>query len=116
MPVFRSGEPAPAWCELELFEIVDLPKGGRHLFDRRRRKEKLIVAQGRCTVSCAGRACEVARGADLDLVVPEGHFEVADVAEPVKLVRMAARWGDDVGGSGLFRVDAADKRQGPSWS
>gem|GEM_PF-6831888 len=63
-----------------------------------------------------GRASEVGRGADLDLVVPEGHFEVADVAEPVKLVRMAARWGDDVGGSGLFRVDAADKRQGPSWS
>ncbi len=103
----------PLWCELEHFEVVTLPKGGRHVFPRRSRKEKLIVARGRCTVACADRAGEAAAGANLDLLAPEGQLEVLDVAEPAKLVRLAGRWGEEIGGSGLFSVVAADKREDP---
>lgn len=47
MPVFKSGTGlAPAWCELEYFEIVDLQSGETHTFERMGRKEKLIVGQG----------------------------------------------------------------------
>jgi len=41
MPVFKSGKGlAPKWRELEYFEIVELPAGGAHTFERMGRKER----------------------------------------------------------------------------
>lgn len=113
MPVIKPNQPMPAWCELEFFEVVKLPKGSRHEFPRRSRKEKLLVARGKCTVAFAGQTIQAAAGANLDLLTPDGWFEIVDTAEPVKLVLLAGRWGDEIGGSGLFSVEAADKREDP---
>ena len=103
MPVFRSGKGlAPAWCELEYFDIVRLEAGRTHTFDRVGQKEKLIVAGGKCRIAIGPDVVDAEVNANLDLPGPEARFEVVEVAEPVTLVRMAGRWGDEVGGSGIF--------------
>jgi len=102
MPVMRSGEAAPEWCELEHFDIVRLKPGEAHRFERAGRKEKLIVGAGRCRVAVGGRIVEAERGANLDLSAPGERFEVREALEETTLVRMCGRWGEEVGGSGLF--------------
>jgi len=108
MPVFRSGKGlAPSWCELEYFEIVRLPVGATHTFERLGCKEKLIVGEGSCRIDFAGNTVARDEGANLDLKNADGHFEVLDVAFPATLIRMCGRWGEETGGSGLFTVTAA---------
>ena len=109
MPIFKSGAGlAPVWCEMTCFDIVRLPKGGKHTFARVGRKEKLIVGRGRCRVTCAGKTVDAQEGANLDLVTPGGHFDVAQVGEPCTLIRMCGDWGEETGGSGVFTVAKAD--------
>ena len=112
MPVFKSGvNQAPAWCELEYFDIVRIEPGQTHVFERRGAKEKLIVGAGRCRVTHDGSSEAAEAGANLDLHDENGRFEVTEVAESAVLIRMAGRWGDEVGGSGLFSVNANDGRE-----
>jgi len=107
MPVFRSGKGlAPEWCEMECFDITELVPGDRHAFERVGKKEKLIVAKGRCRVAFGDQLVEAQGGANLSLT-PGAHFEVLDVLEDATLVRMCGRWGDEVGGSGIFWVEKA---------
>jgi mannose-6-phosphate isomerase-like protein (cupin superfamily) len=112
MPVFKSGlGQAPDWCEMVHFEIVDLPVGATHHFDRIAEKEKLIVGRGECRVAFAGQEINAAKGANLDLTLPEGEFRVLDVSAPATLVRMCGHWGTELGGSGLFTVVKNETRQ-----
>jgi len=110
MPVFRSGEGlAPAWCELERFDIVELPAGGAHAFPRTGRREKLIVGRGAARIAVAGQVVEAREGADLDLAAPEGAFEVVEALSDCTLIRIAGRWGETTGGSGLFHLAPTDE-------
>lgn len=103
MPVFRSGKGlAPEWCEMEYFDITHLKPGEKHIFDRIGAKEKLIVGRGKCRIAFGGQMVDAEPGAQLDITTPGDRFEVQDVAEDVTLVRMCGRWGDEVGGSGIF--------------
>ena len=103
MPVFRSGPGrAPAWCEMESFDLVELDPGQTHAFSRLARKEKLIVANGKCRVAFGGRTVDAGVNANLDLAGPDDHFEIVEITEPVALIRLCGRWGEEVGGSGLF--------------
>ncbi|OPZ08834.1 MAG: Cupin domain protein [candidate division BRC1 bacterium ADurb.BinA292] len=114
MPVFRSGKgQAPAWCELEQFDIVRLQPGQTHSFTREGRKEKLIAAKGKCKVRIGREEKMLEHGTIVDLTEPGLNFEVTEVAEPVILTRMAGHWGDQVGGSGLFSVVNTDKTDNP---
>jgi mannose-6-phosphate isomerase-like protein (cupin superfamily) len=87
---------------MEYFEIVRLPAGATHRFDRVGRKEKLIVGKGKCRVAFNGRAIIAEEKANLDLTMPNGQFEVLEVLSEAALIRMCGRWGDETGGSGLF--------------
>jgi mannose-6-phosphate isomerase-like protein (cupin superfamily) len=113
MPVFRSGDVAPPWCELTFFEIVEIPAGTRHHFPRREAKEKLIVGRGDCRVTIAGEEQGGETGSQFDLTQPEADFTVTADAQPVTAIRMCGHWGDETGGSGLFsvaeRADPADR-------
>ena len=112
MPVFASGKGrAPSWCQLEYFDIVELCAGERHVFERVGLKEKLIVGKGRCNVSFADQTVQAEEGADLDLTSPEGWFEISEVTEKTTLIRMAGRWGDQLGGSGIFRVSQGERTE-----
>lgn len=112
MPVFKSGKnQAPAWCELEWFEIVELPAGGEHRFARDGKKEKLIVGRGSCQVVCAGREVAAERGANLDIQGDDAPFAVLDAQADTVLIRMCGHWGEETGGSGLFEVHNEDGRE-----
>ena len=110
MPVFRSevGQ-APGWCELRFFEIVEVRPGETHSFERRAAKEKVIVGRGACRVRVGAAEHEAETGTNLDLSGPDGAFEVVAVGEPTTLIRMCGTWGDELGGSGLFGVRAAEQ-------
>ena len=106
MPVFRSGKGlAPAWCELEYFEIVRLQRGEARVLERVGPQEKLIVCEGECRIAANGELFEGRAGqTNLDLNAGTGAFEITEVSADALLVRMCGRWGSEVGGSGLFFV------------
>lgn len=63
MPVFKSGKgQAPARCEMEYFEIVNVPAGGSPRFERTGTKEKLIVGAGACCVIAGGHRVDAETG------------------------------------------------------
>lgn len=103
MPVFKSGMGlAPEWCELEYFDVVRLAPGEAHEFERIGQKEKLIMASGKCRIAIGDRVLDAEQHANLDLSAPGKQFKVVEVAEDAILIRMSGRWGDEVGGSGIF--------------
>ena len=112
MPVFFSGPcQAPAWSELERFDIVRLNPGESYSFERIGVKEKLIVGAGACRVALDGSAghCVETR-ANLDLTSGDGMFRVTDVSDATTLIHLAGRWGDELGGSGIFTCANVDHR------
>ena len=109
MPVFKSGlDQAPDWCEMRFFEIIELPAGATHIFERCHPKEKLIVGLGQCRIACDGETVVVDEGASLDLRGATSRFEVVDTLSPATLVRLCGQWGDEVGGSGMFTLRKSD--------
>ena len=105
MPVFRSGDPAPAWGQMSHFDIVRLEPGQEHTFQRREEKEKLIVGQGDCQVLWGKEQHVCTEGANLDLEdggALQDTFRVKEVQSPTVLVRMCGTWEGEMGGSGIF--------------
>jgi mannose-6-phosphate isomerase-like protein (cupin superfamily) len=111
MPVFGPGPGlAPGWCELMQFEIVRLQPGETHAFERAAVREKLIVGDGDCRIATHdGDGQAAATGANLDLGA-DGQFRITEVTANTAVIRMCGRWGDDLGGSGLFAVNESDER------
>jgi mannose-6-phosphate isomerase-like protein (cupin superfamily) len=102
---------------LRFFEIVHLPAGAAHLFERSGRYERLIVGAGACRLDVPGtgvvEASERGRGhgAFKFALDGEGRFEVREAHEPVTLVRLC---GDLAGeaGFGVFAPRLADGQPG----
>ena len=107
MPVIKSGETAPAWCEMTFFEIVTLSRGARFRFARRAPKEKLIVCQGRVRIAIDGVEVDASAGSNLDLPNGATGFAVSEVSEDLVAVRLCGAWGEETGGSGLFTVESS---------
>lgn len=106
MPVFKSGKGlSPSWCELEYFEIVNLKPGSKHIFNKVWGKEKLIVGKGRCKIRFANQVKEVSEAANMDIVTERDRLEVVDTLTETTFIRMCGRWRDEIGGSGIFRVE-----------
>jgi mannose-6-phosphate isomerase-like protein (cupin superfamily) len=104
MPVFRSNEAPPGWCELRFFEIVELAPGATHAFARLAPKEKLVVGRGACRVRVRAAEHEATEKAILDLTDEGERFEIVAIEEPTTLIRMGGDWGEELGGCGLFAV------------
>lgn len=110
MPVFRSGDTPPAWCQLHRFEIVRLQPGQSHLFERQEEQEKLIVGAGRCRLAFGPTEVQAVEGGNFDLG-QEGAFAADEVGEDCTLIRMMGRWHGELGGSGLFAGRPSEKPQ-----
>jgi len=105
MPVIRSGTGrAPAWSELDRFEIVRLAAGEARRFARSSPQEKLILAAGRAYIAFEGKTVNAEPGTNLDLSRLDSNFEVR-AQDACMLVLFCGRWGAHVGGSGLFSVE-----------
>ena len=104
MPVFRSGKGnAPAWCEMEDFELVPLARGQTQRFKRIGRKEHFLVCHGtaRITDGTTYRALQQGAKLNVDDDVKELVVEAGD--EDTLIFRAIGRW-ESVRGSGLFTV------------
>jgi len=112
MPVFKSGKgQAPAWCEMQYFDIVELTPGQTHRYERVGVKEKLIVGQGECLITVGDEQVQAETKTNLDLPAGDAVFEVKEVQSPTTLIRMCGDWGEELGGSGLFAVENSDAPQ-----
>ena len=104
MPVFREGKGrAPAWCELESFDLLELKEGETRKLRREARQEELIVCRGRVTVSAGGVECSLTAGCTLDLAGPSvKRFQVrAAPSGPALVCLLRGRW-QSVSSSGVF--------------
>ena len=111
MPILKSGEATPAWCEMTHFDILRLAPGEQHSYARAAKKERLFVCEGKCRINYHGASLLVERGAKLELTNEAGQFEVVEVLEDSTLVRVCGHWGSVLGGSGLFSVVTSDNPQ-----
>ena len=87
---------------MDHFEIVALSEGDSLAFERVGVKEKIIVGKGECVVRHGGNVVNAKTGTNLDLIEPSDRFAISDVVADTVLIRMCGRWGDEIGGSGLF--------------
>jgi mannose-6-phosphate isomerase-like protein (cupin superfamily) len=101
---------APDWCEMQYFEIVELPAGAGHDFPWIGPKEKLIVAEGSCRIALGDRTIDGEPRTRLDRAQAEERLRVLEAIEPAILVRVCGDWGDELGGFGLFVAGPTDGR------
>lgn len=112
MPVIAiDRQQFPAWCELEHFDIIALDPGETHTFDHHGVKEKLIIGRGVCSVRFGDERVNGDTRTNVDLTGDDDVFTIDNVTKRTIAVRMAGRWGDDLGGSGLFYADNVGKDQ-----
>ena len=104
MPVFRSGDRAPAWAEMTRFEIVPLAPGDRRSFPRTTPKEKVVVGRGSVRFAVGGAEVVAEPGTVLDRPAGDGRWEVVATIAPATLVRLCGDWGAPTGGVGVFAV------------
>jgi len=107
MPVFGScpGQ-APGWCELEFFEILACSEGETIELQPVAAREQLVGVIGRFTMT---GAMEIDGEPGSVVALPATASPALVTAlEPVTIVRLCGRWGDERGGCGLFRVVKSD--------
>jgi mannose-6-phosphate isomerase-like protein (cupin superfamily) len=91
------------------FEILDIRRGERRRLSIEEAKEKWIVVKGACTMTAKDKTLSAGEGGQFDVVREDGELVIECPEDGgAKLVRMCGRWGDDVGGSGLFWVVNSD--------
>ncbi len=112
MPVFKSGRGlAPAWCEMQYFEIVKLSHGTSHSFERIGKKEKLFVGEGRCRLVVAGQTMTANEGDVFELNTSREEIQVLETFADTTLIHLAGRWGEETGGCGVFTLDNSNHPQ-----
>jgi mannose-6-phosphate isomerase-like protein (cupin superfamily) len=106
MPIFREGETPPAWCELEAFDIVAALPGEVVAQRRRAGKDRLVVTAGNLQLCLPGASLVLRDGQFFDIV--DDGWEVRPGARGATFVRLSGRWGDELGGCGVFTADNQD--------
>jgi mannose-6-phosphate isomerase-like protein (cupin superfamily) len=106
MTVFRSGDAPPGWCELEHFDVAVLRGDEEIVLPRRSSRERLLLADGFCQAFAGKRSQVLREGQFLDLAPEEAGWRLRANGARAELVRFCGRWGDELGGCGLFSVRA----------
>ena len=103
MPVFRSGKGnAPAWCEIEDFELIELKPGETKELPRAGKKEEIIVCEGLVSAVSGEIACTLPQGGKMDLDSPSAAgYTLTPHWGKALVFRAVGRW-ESINGSGLF--------------
>jgi mannose-6-phosphate isomerase-like protein (cupin superfamily) len=109
MPVIKKNGPFPAWCELQVYEIIRPAAGKTLKMTNKGAKEKLMVAEGECTVAFGGDIMKAQQGDQLDIDGPGASYEVSGAEEGTVLIRLCGSWGEETGSSGFFEQHASDE-------
>ena len=104
MTIIRSGEAFPAWCQLERFEIVDLGPGEGVERLRTTARERVLVTAGVLQVAHAAGSLSLREGQFFD-VADTGAYSLRSRSAPSQFLRLSGRWGAEVAGCGVFRID-----------
>ncbi|MCA1378938.1 MULTISPECIES: cupin domain-containing protein [unclassified Bradyrhizobium] len=111
MPVFRSGEQPPAWCELMGFELVKLT-GQPRAIALTAEKQRLMVTRGKCRLASAKEAQVLSEGQFWDMDGANGPF-TADAGDGTgEVLIFSGRWGTELGGCGIFKLSPST----PAWA
>ena len=107
MPVFRSGKGnAPAWCEMEGFDLISLAGGESRDLPRAGAKEQFIVCRGLVRANLGGEALELPEGAKVELDSPAAPaLSLAALSEAALVFRAVGRW-QSITSSGIFTVQS----------
>jgi mannose-6-phosphate isomerase-like protein (cupin superfamily) len=99
--VFTSSTRPPTWCELETFDVVNLAARESRDFPRRSKKERVIATTGNLQVVAGARTQVIREGQFLDLAAEPG-WQLRGTARASQAVLLRGRWGDELGGCGIF--------------
>jgi len=111
MPLIHADSPLPAWCELEQYAIVKLTAGATYEFPAQGQRQKLLVGAGRCRIRYADQSILAEEGANLNLQTSDGQFTVEETLDDAILIHLCGHWGEELGGSGLFRARNSESPQ-----
>lgn len=93
----------PSWCELRTYAIRSIGADSSLEWLAKHPANKLVVFDGACRLrSQSGATRNVPVGGSVD-VQPGGHLIMAS-ASPSVVVLLGGRWGEPIGGVGLFSV------------
>jgi mannose-6-phosphate isomerase-like protein (cupin superfamily) len=110
VPVFRSNERPPDWCELRSFEIIDLTTDQTSSHRRTEPRERLLVTAG--TVQVAGRTTSIVlkenQFLDIETHADLDGWTALACSPTAQLTRLTGRWGDAISGCGIFRVTSEE--------
>lgn len=111
MPVFKPGEgQAPAWSELEMFEIIDIKPNQTCEISFRGPKERYICVEGGAVIT-TDRDIIMQRTDIQD--IPSGQKIGLSSKDGGKIVRMCGSWGEEMGGTGIFPVYKTENPTNP---
>jgi len=104
MTVIRTDQNPPGWCELQAFEIVDLPRGGSVARTPQTARERLIGTAGTTQLRQAGRSLLLKEAQFIDIDPALGPWTMLGTTDSAGFVRLCGNWGNELGGCGIFRV------------
>jgi mannose-6-phosphate isomerase-like protein (cupin superfamily) len=104
MTVFRSPDRPPAWCQLEAFEIITLRRDEAMTRTPAARTERLLGTSGTVQLRRGTRSLLLKEGQFIDIDSGDGAWTVSGAADSAQFVRLSGRWGDELGGCGIFHV------------
>ncbi|HEY3378320.1 MAG TPA: hypothetical protein VGL77_12580 [Armatimonadota bacterium] len=102
MPIFRAGAgQAPAWCELERFELIALQRGERRQLPRTGQREHLIVCRGLLQATSGATTSTLPEGGQLELTAAEAEGYSLTALNETLVFHAAGHWGS-ITSSGIF--------------
>ena len=104
MAIFRSAADRPSWCELEQFDVLELNARETRAFPRRSLNERILVTSGYGQTGIGSRSQVLREGQFLDCGIDGGEWKIWTGDAPCRLVILCGRWGENLGGCGLFSV------------
>lgn len=96
----------PHWCELDEFTIAVIEPGEDRVWRAAHPANKLVAVDGECRIGSDSSTRTVERGRFVD-VTPGDHRLSSPLGATV--VELGGRWGEEVGGAGVFRVEMSDE-------
>lgn len=109
MPVFRQDSASiPDWCELRHFELVELGAHEALTVDRRQPREIVLSVQGTGQFADARGSCALAEGQFAAVPDDVERYTMRAADRPATFMRLCGRWGAEIGGCGVFRVNPGD--------
>ncbi|MCF8240350.1 MAG: hypothetical protein K9J16_03115 [Melioribacteraceae bacterium] len=111
MPVLKSSnEKFPDWSEVKYYEILGLKAGQVIEVEMKYQRETLFVVKGSCEVIKKGLSSIKQYGGKIEFAEIE-KYSINALIEDCAVIRIAGKWGDECGFSGVFELSNSSNPQ-----